>query len=118
MTPSLGRILGKLDAVQTLRIFIALDPSDPVFARYRVSLGFYTHFCGDLLSAILGVMPNLRFVELDGNPSVQKRGPLVRRLWSVVVEEGREIKWGRERGWARDVVIFEGGSAWDQEGEE
>jgi hypothetical protein len=115
VTPALAKCLAGLDAVQTLRIFIELDPSHPVFARYRVSLGFYTDFCGKLLMAILGVMPRLRFVELDGNPSVQKGGPLVRRLWRVSVEGGREIKWGRERGWAHDVVVFENGREMEEE---
>lgn len=111
------RCLDGLEAVQTLRIFIELDPSHPVFARYRVSLGFYTDFCGGLLKAILSAMPRLQFVELDGNPSVQKSGPLVRRLRRVAMEEGREIKWGKERGWAHDVVVFENGVGMDEERE-
>ena len=109
MTPALDRRLRSLDAIQTLRIFIELDPSHPVFARYRCSLEFYTDFCGGLLEDILRVMPQLGFVELDGNPGIQKGGPLVRRLWKVVEAEGREVKWGRERGWAHEVVVFEVG---------
>ena len=106
---ALAKCLAGLDAVQTLRIFIELDPSHPVFARYRISLNFYTDFCGELLSDILGAMPQLQFIELDGNPSVQKDGPLVTRLHEEADARGKTVKWGRERNWAHDVIIFVGG---------
>lgn len=109
VTNALARCLRGLKSVQTLRIFIELDPSHPVFARYRISLDFYTNFCGDLLSDILGAMPQLKFIELDGNPSVQKNGPLVTKLYAEAQSKGTVVKWGRERNWAHDVIVFVGG---------
>ena len=113
VTRALAKCLAGLDAVQTLRIFIELDPSHPVFARYRISLNFYTDFCGELLNDILGAMPQLKFIELDGNPSVQKNGPLVTRLFEEADAKGKIVKWGRERDWAHDVVVFVGGHTKD-----
>jgi hypothetical protein len=109
VSPRLARCLGGLDSVQTLRIFIELDPSHPVFARYRISLNFYTDFCGELMSDILAAMPQLKFIELDGNPSVQKNGPLVTRLYDEADAKGKIVKWGRERNWAHDWIVFVGG---------
>lgn len=97
--------------MQTLRIFIELDPSHPVFARYRISLNFYTDFCGDLMNDILAAMPQLKFIELDGNSSVQKNGPLVTRLYTEAEAKGKIVKWGRERNWAHDWIVFVTGNA-------
>lgn len=106
VTKSLKNTLSKLKAVQTLKIFVELDPSHPVFARYRKSLDFYTDFCGDLLKDILTVMPQLKFVELDGNPSVQLKGPLISRLRQEAEEQHKVIKWGKERNWAHDSLAY------------
>jgi hypothetical protein len=76
----LARRLSKLSAVQTLNVFVELDPSLPMFEKYRVSLDFYTDFCGDLLRDVLVCMPQVSHVEINGNPGVEVTGPLVKRL--------------------------------------
>lgn len=77
-----------------------IDPSHPVFARFRVSHGFYTEFAGNLLRDVLVAMPQVESVQLDGNPSVQMDGPLVLRLRREVEGQGRVVEWGKERGWS------------------
>jgi len=91
---AMARVLGSLDSIQTLRVFVEIDPSHPVFAKFRVSHGFYTEFSGDLLKDILLAMPQLEIVHIDGRPSVQSDGPLVSRLRKEAEAQGRMIKWG------------------------
>jgi len=100
VTRSLAKCLKKMEAVQTLKIFVEVDPSEPMFAKYRISYDFYTNFCGNLLRDILNVMPQLRFVELDGNPAVEVHGPLVSRLRAEAEGKGKLIHWGTEGQWA------------------
>lgn len=100
VTRPLAKCLKRLPNVQTLRVFVDFDPSHPAFAKYRVSENFYTDFCGDLLGDVLEVMPQLKYVELDGNSAVDAHGPLVSRLKEEAEEEGKEIKWGKQAGWA------------------
>lgn len=104
VTPRLARILKKLPAIQTLRVFAEFDPSHPTFAKYRVSKDFYTDFCGDLLADVLEVMPQLKYVEFDGNPGVDVNGPLVKRMREEAVEAGKEVRWGKEANWAHKVL--------------
>lgn len=99
-TPRLARCLKRLTAVQTLRVFVEFDPSHPAFEKYRKSYSFYTDFCGDLLGDVLEAMPQLRYVELDGNSGVDVNGPLVGRLRQEAEEEEKEITWGKQAGWA------------------
>ncbi|KAK6369744.1 hypothetical protein LTS17_009194 [Exophiala oligosperma] len=85
----LARRLGKLSAVQSLRLFVQCDPSTPTYEKYRVSLNFYTDFCGDLLRDVLAVMPRLEYIEVDGNPGVDTQGPLVSRLLTEADFKGK-----------------------------
>ncbi|EXJ92037.1 hypothetical protein A1O3_00587 [Capronia epimyces CBS 606.96] len=85
----LARRLGRLSAVQTLKVFVELDPSLPMFEKYRVSYDFYTDFCGDLLSEVLAAMPHLTALEMDGNPGIDSTGPLVSRLLAEAENKGK-----------------------------
>jgi hypothetical protein len=100
VTHRIGRTLRQLSQVRCLRVFVEIDPSHPVFARFRVSHGFYTDFAGNLLKDVLLAMPQIEFVQLDGNPSVQRDGPLVSRLRSEIETQGRTVRWSKERGWS------------------
>lgn len=91
--------LHHMDRVHTLEIFVQCDPSHPVFEGFRVSKGFYTGYAGALLKEVLGVLPSLRWVQFDGNPSVEKSGDLMTRLISEVSKSGKKILWGPARGW-------------------
>jgi hypothetical protein len=91
---SMARVLGSMASVQTLMVFVEVDPSHPVFAEFRISHGFYTEFCGGLLRDVLKAMPRLEVVQIAGRPSVQMDGPLVSRLRREVEAQGRVIKWG------------------------
>ena len=85
----LARRLSKLTAVQTLKVFVELDPSLPFFEKYRVSDDFYTDFCGDLLRDVLVCMPQVTHMEINGNPGVEATGPLVTRLLKEVEGKGK-----------------------------
>lgn len=95
-----ARRLKKAVKVQTLRVFVEFDPTNPIFAKYRISYDFYTNFCGNLLGDVLEVMPQLRYVELDGNPSVEINGPLVSRLREEALDAEKEVIWRKDAGWA------------------
>lgn len=103
VTVSLAKCLKSLKSVQTLRIFVELDPSHPMFAKYRISYDFYTNFCGNLLKGVLAAMPQLIAVELDGNPGVDVKGPLVSRLRSEIEQQRKSVHWGVQNGWAYKV---------------
>ena len=100
VTHKMAKILRQLSQVRCLRVFVEIDPSHPVFARFRVSHGFYTDFAGNLLKDVLVAMPQIEFVQLDGNPSVQMDGPLVSRLRNEIEAQEKVVKWGKERGWS------------------
>lgn len=85
----LARRLGRLSAIQTLKVFVELDPSLPMFEKYRVSFDFYTDFCGNLLCEVLAAMPHLTSLEIDGNPGVDTTGPLVSRLLAEAESKGK-----------------------------
>jgi len=85
----LARRLARLSAVKTLRVFVELDPSLPMFEKYRVSFDFYTDFCGSLFRDVLSTMPQLKVIELDGNPGVDTTGPLVSRLLAEAEAKGK-----------------------------
>jgi hypothetical protein len=90
----LAKRLGTLTAVQTLRVMVELDPSLPMFEKYRISPEFYTNFCGNLLRDVLVAMPGVMFIELDGNPGVDTSGPLVRRLLKEADSIGKTVRLG------------------------
>lgn len=90
--------LGQLSQVSCLKVFVEVDPSHPVFERFRKSPSFYTDFAGNLLKDVLVALPQAKFVQVDGYPSVQMDGPLVSRLVIEIKAQGRILKWGEE-GW-------------------
>ncbi|KIW99811.1 uncharacterized protein Z518_10739 [Rhinocladiella mackenziei CBS 650.93] len=90
----LAKRLGKLSAVRTLKIFVTLDPSQPIFEPYWVSFDFYTDFCGNLLRDVLSSMPHLMAIEMDGYSSVDTTGPLVSRLRAEAEAQGKTCTLG------------------------
>ena len=92
---SMARVLGSMASVQTLMVLVKVDPSLPIFAKIRISYGFYTEFCGGLLRDVLKVMPRLKVVQIIGSPTVPMDGPLVSRLRCEVESQGRILKVGR-----------------------
>lgn len=93
--------------VKTLKLFIEMDPSEPMFAKYRISKDFYTNFTGNLLREVLTCLPMCEMVELDGNPSVRVRGDLVGRLRQEVEARGKKVVWGSEAGWKQKLLKSE-----------
>lgn len=100
VTLRMAKLLKQLNQVRCLKVFIEVDPSHPIFARFRVSHGFYTEFAGNLLRDVLVAMPQINSVQLDGNPSVQIGGPLVSKLRGEIEALGREVTWALARGWS------------------
>jgi len=90
----LAKRLSRLAAVQTLKIFVELDPSLPMFEKYRISPEFYTDFCGDLLRDVLVCMPQMTDIEMNGNPGVEIDGPLVSRLLKEAQARGKIVTLG------------------------
>lgn len=93
----LAKRLGRLTAVQTLNVFVSLDPSGPMFEKYSISPDFYTNFCGNLLRDVLVVMPHIKLITMDGNPSIDSLGPLVTRLKAEAETQGKSISMGKTR---------------------
>ncbi|OJJ03608.1 hypothetical protein ASPVEDRAFT_195247 [Aspergillus versicolor CBS 583.65] len=91
--------LEEMARLRLLKVFIECDPSHPVFHGFRISNNFYSDFAGGLLQEILERLPNLEFVEFDGNPSVIKTGSLMQRLLHETREAGKKVVWGPQRGW-------------------
>ncbi|EXJ93798.1 hypothetical protein A1O1_02191 [Capronia coronata CBS 617.96] len=85
----LARHLGRLSAVQILKVFVQLDPSVPMYEKYRISFDFYTDFCGNLLHDVLVAMPHVTALVIDGNPGIDTTGPLVSRLLAEAKSEGK-----------------------------
>ncbi|KAL2423999.1 hypothetical protein ABEF95_005534 [Exophiala dermatitidis] len=85
----LAKRLGRLEAVQTLNVFVELDPSLPMFEKYRISFDFYTNFCGNLLRDVLIAMPHVKALNIDGNPGIDSTGPLVSRLLAEAESKGK-----------------------------
>lgn len=110
VSKGLARCLSRVKLVRTLRVFIALDPSQPMFAKHRVSYSFYTDFCGELLRDVLKAMPKLESVELAGYPHVEPDGPLVSRLREEAEAKDKIVRWGRECGWYEIMVEGRGKS--------
>ncbi|KAL4873257.1 hypothetical protein BDV12DRAFT_99488 [Aspergillus spectabilis] len=91
--------LEEMTRLQLLKVFIECDPSHPVFDGWRISNNFYQDFAGDLLKQILERLPNLVYVEFDGNPSVIKNGALMKRLLHETRTAGKKVVWGPQRRW-------------------
>ncbi|KAL4875958.1 hypothetical protein BJY04DRAFT_200884 [Aspergillus karnatakaensis] len=97
VTKQLG--LEEMTRLQLLKIFIEMDPSHPSIEGFRISNNFYQDFAGDLLKQVLERLPNLVYVEFDGNPSVTKNGSLMRRLLHETRTAGKKVVWGPQRKW-------------------
>ncbi|RMZ90508.1 hypothetical protein DV736_g2279, partial [Chaetothyriales sp. CBS 134916] len=103
---ALTRCLSRLKLVHTLKIFIEVDPSVPMFTGFRRSETFYTDWCGDLVRDVLKVLTsNCEVVEVDGNPGIDPHGPLSTRIVSEVEASGRKVRWGLE--WADKAKAVE-----------
>ncbi|KAL5342638.1 hypothetical protein BJX70DRAFT_302016 [Aspergillus crustosus] len=97
VTKSLG--LEDMIRLQLLKVFVECDPSHPVFEGWRISNSFYQDFAGGLLKQILERLPDLVYVEFDGNPSVLKNGALMKRLLLETRTAGKKVVWGPQRRW-------------------
>lgn len=89
--PGLGLGLEEMEAVRTVRVFVECDPSHEVFDGFRIDREFFTGFSGGLLEGVLGRLPAVGRVELDGWPSVKREGPLVKRLLEVARNAGVRV---------------------------
>ncbi|KAL8779716.1 MAG: hypothetical protein Q9213_006805 [Squamulea squamosa] len=86
-------------AARTLRVFVEVDPSSPIFKGFRLNREFYTNFCGILLRQIIERLPVLETVEYDAYPSVDRDGDLMTRLLEETRKGSKRIAWGKERDW-------------------
>ncbi|KAF2168503.1 hypothetical protein M409DRAFT_53168 [Zasmidium cellare ATCC 36951] len=91
--------LGLLDCtnLRTLKIFVTIDPSEPVFNGFRgegATEDTYKWFCVDLLRGILEQVPSLETIEIDANTSVKKHGPLLSALRRTVEAGKKRLIWG------------------------
>ncbi|KAL8650833.1 MAG: hypothetical protein Q9226_004977 [Calogaya cf. arnoldii] len=90
--------------VRTLKIFVEVDPSSPIFNGFRLSWNFYTDFCGDILRQIMERLPLLETVEFDAYSSVDLNGALMTRLLEETTKGKKRIAWGKERHWGDSLV--------------
>lgn len=97
VNPALG--LQDCINVRRMTVFVECDPSDGIFKGFRQPDGFYEGFCRNLLTEILGLMPQLHTVHFDAWSSVKKSGAMMRTLLEVTAANDRMIRWGPERGW-------------------
>jgi hypothetical protein len=89
------RALSRIKLLRVLKIFVEVDPSIPMFARYRRSEGFYTEWCGELVRDVLkAIVGTCEIVEADGNPGVDPRGQLASRICEEVRASGRVMRYG------------------------
>ncbi|RMD43832.1 hypothetical protein DV735_g1350, partial [Chaetothyriales sp. CBS 134920] len=103
---AMTRCLSRMKLVHTLKIFIEVDPSVPMFAGFRRSETFYTEWCAGLVRDVLKVLTsNCQVVEVDGNSGLDPHGQLSTRIVSEVDVSGRRVRWGPE--WADKVKRIE-----------
>ena len=91
-----------------VKVFVECDPSHEIFNGFRIDRDFFTRFSGDLLEDVLGRLPSVAHVELDGWPSVKREGPLVKRLLEVARLAGvsvSEVGGEDEDGGDQDISI-------------
>ena len=86
-----GLGLEEMEAVRTVKVFVECDPSHDMFDGFRIDRDFFTGFSGGLLQDVLQRLPSLKWVELDGWPSVKREGPLVKRLLEVARSAGVRV---------------------------
>ncbi|KFX87905.1 hypothetical protein V495_05792 [Pseudogymnoascus sp. VKM F-4514 (FW-929)] len=99
--------LGLKDAtnVRILKVMVQVDTSNPMFNGYRArGLGdtFYEDFSKTLIEKILEAVPSINEVQLDAWPSIEKDGPMISGLMSVVKQHQKVISWGPESGWSKE----------------
>ena len=104
-----GRLgLEEMEGVKTVKVFVECDPSHEIFNGFRIDKAFFTEFSGGLLEGVLGRLPSVAWVELDGWPSVAREGPLVKRLLEVARLAGvkvSEVSRKDEDGIDQDLAI-------------
>lgn len=98
--------LGLADCVnvRTVRCFVQVDPSLPLFAGYRKGdNGFYENFSKNLLEGVLQAIPSIVEVQFDAYPGVERLGPMMTGLLAIAKQYGKLISWGPERGWKEEA---------------
>ncbi|EGX94577.1 hypothetical protein CCM_02848 [Cordyceps militaris CM01] len=85
--------------VHTLAVYVEVDPSDNIFNNFRRADGFYEEFSRQLLANTLKGLPSVRTIEFDAYESVQKRGAMMRSLFTIATASDKVITWGPDRGW-------------------
>ena len=83
--------LEQMTGVRTLKLFVECDPSLEVFRGFRVDKNFYTDFSQHLLERVLQRLPAVITVEVDGWPSVPRRGHMMRTLIKVAKRAGKTV---------------------------
>lgn len=91
-------------SVRTLRVFVEVDPSSPIFKGFRLNRDFFTNFSGTLLRDVMERLPVLETVEFDGYPSVDRHGALMTRLLEEARRAEKRIAWGSEREWGDSMA--------------
>ncbi|KAL8731222.1 MAG: hypothetical protein Q9181_004381 [Wetmoreana brouardii] len=91
-------------AVRTLRVFVEVDPSSPIFKGFRLNRDFFTNFSGMLLQQVMEWLPVLDTVEFDAYPSVDRHGALMTRLLEETRKAKKRIAWGSERDWGDSLA--------------
>lgn len=91
-------------AVRTLRVFVEVDPSSPVFKGFRLNRDFFTNFSGTLLEQVMERLPVLATVEFDAYPSVDRHGALMTRLLDETKKARKRIAWGPQRDWGDSLA--------------
>ncbi|KAI4088552.1 MAG: hypothetical protein LQ348_004483 [Seirophora lacunosa] len=91
-------------SVRTLRVFVEVDPSSPIFKGFRLNRHFFTDFSGALLQGVMERLPVLDTVEFDAYPSVDRDGALMTRLLEATKTAGMRIAWGSQREWGDSLA--------------
>ncbi|KAL9597009.1 MAG: hypothetical protein Q9219_005435 [cf. Caloplaca sp. 3 TL-2023] len=100
-----GRLgLEDCTSVRTLRVFVEVDPSSPVFKGFRLNRDFFTDFSGALLRGVMERLPVLETIEFDAYPSVDRHGALMSRLLDDARKADKRIAWGSEREWGDSLA--------------
>ncbi|MCJ1476245.1 hypothetical protein MMC13_004911 [Lambiella insularis] len=95
VTDTLG--LKDADGVRLLKVFVEIDPSQPVFIGFRIGKNFYTNFAGSLLRQVIYDLPRLEEIQFDKYPSVSPEGQLVTRLMNEAKAGGKRVTWAAEK---------------------
>lgn len=95
--------LSDCTAARVLKVFVEVDPSDPIFKGFRKGDGFYETFCQTLLRNVLEGVQSISVVEFDAYPSVKRTGEMMRGLGEVITKFNKIVGWGLERGWRTEA---------------